>query len=159
MCSICCRPKWKSFLFKVGTALGSLVILTCPALSEVSRHVVCDSFSLNLLRSSPDKKWILAASEENFDLSPKVGQMLPKLISVHFIVAIEVKQCTAVGSSRNKTIWTFQGKIIMWCILLQKLKVCVVSDSLVRNYLQSPTDCDWDILNMNMCVEYFVIYI
>lgn len=63
--------KDSSFLV-VGSVLGSLVVLTCPALSEVSRHVVCDSFSLNILRSSPDKKWILAASKENFDLSPKV---------------------------------------------------------------------------------------
>uniref|UniRef100_A0A8C1AZ53 Si:ch73-142c19.1 n=3 Tax=Cyprinus carpio TaxID=7962 RepID=A0A8C1AZ53_CYPCA len=61
----------RSFLM-VGTVLGSLVVLTCPALSEVSRHVVCDSFSLNLLRSSPDRKWILAASRENLDLRPKV---------------------------------------------------------------------------------------
>ncbi|KAK2885977.1 hypothetical protein QQF64_020485 [Cirrhinus molitorella] len=63
--------KDSSFLM-VGTVLGSLVVLTSPSLSEVSRHVVCDSFGLNLLRSSPDKKWILAASKENFDLSPKV---------------------------------------------------------------------------------------
>ncbi|XP_043080034.1 F-box/WD repeat-containing protein 12 isoform X2 [Puntigrus tetrazona] len=65
------NSKDSSFLV-VGSVLGCLVILTCPALSEVSRHVVCDSFSLNILRSSPDKKWILAASKENFDLSPKV---------------------------------------------------------------------------------------
>ncbi|XP_051517478.1 F-box/WD repeat-containing protein 12-like [Myxocyprinus asiaticus] len=60
-----------SFLM-VGTILGSLVVLTCPTLSEVSRHVVCDSFSLDLLLSSLDKKWILSASKENIDLSPKV---------------------------------------------------------------------------------------
>uniref|UniRef100_A0A8C2A610 Zgc:171857 n=1 Tax=Cyprinus carpio TaxID=7962 RepID=A0A8C2A610_CYPCA len=65
------NSKDSSFLM-VGTALGSLVVLTCPALSEVSRHVVCDSFSLNLLHSSPDKKWIFTASKENIDLSPKV---------------------------------------------------------------------------------------
>ncbi|XP_073679567.1 F-box/WD repeat-containing protein 12-like isoform X1 [Garra rufa] len=74
--------KDSSFLM-VGTVLGSLVVLTCPELSEVSRHMVCDSFSLNLLRSSPDKKWILAASKEKFDLSPKVSQTAPKLILVH----------------------------------------------------------------------------
>ncbi|XP_039545819.1 F-box/WD repeat-containing protein 12 isoform X2 [Pimephales promelas] len=60
-----------SFLM-VGTVVGSLLVLTCPALCEVSRHEVCDSFRLNLLLSSPDKKWIFAASKENFNLSPKV---------------------------------------------------------------------------------------
>ncbi|XP_066528327.1 F-box/WD repeat-containing protein 12 isoform X2 [Hoplias malabaricus] len=56
----------------VGTALGSLLALSSPLLSEVSRHVVCDSFKLNVLLSSPDNKWILAASKESSDLSPKV---------------------------------------------------------------------------------------
>ncbi|KAK3547684.1 hypothetical protein QTP86_026930 [Hemibagrus guttatus] len=56
----------------VGTALGSFLVLTSPQLSEMSRHVVCDSFSLNVLLASPDKKWILAASKDNSDLSPKV---------------------------------------------------------------------------------------
>ncbi|XP_067303084.1 F-box/WD repeat-containing protein 12 isoform X2 [Pseudorasbora parva] len=60
-----------SFLM-VGSVLGSLLVLTCPALCEVSRHMVCDSFRLNLLLSSPDRKWILAASKENFNSSPKV---------------------------------------------------------------------------------------
>ncbi|KAF5888119.1 F-box/WD repeat-containing protein 12, partial [Clarias magur] len=56
----------------VGTSLGSLLVLTSPQLSETSRHVVCDSFALNILLSSPDKKWILAASKDNSDLNPKV---------------------------------------------------------------------------------------
>ncbi|KAI4885510.1 hypothetical protein NFI96_023599 [Prochilodus magdalenae] len=60
-----------SFLM-VGTALGSLITLSSPLLSQLSRHVVCDSFRLNVLLSSPDKKWILAASKESSDLSPKV---------------------------------------------------------------------------------------
>lgn len=63
--------KDSSFLM-VGTVVGSLLVLTCPALCEVSRHVVCDSFRLNLLLSSPDKKWIFTASKENFNSSPKV---------------------------------------------------------------------------------------
>ncbi|XP_077073878.1 F-box/WD repeat-containing protein 12 isoform X1 [Siphateles boraxobius] len=63
--------KDSSFLM-VGTVVGSLLALTCPALCEVSRHVVCDSFRLNLLLSSPDKKWIFTASKENFNSSPKV---------------------------------------------------------------------------------------
>ncbi|XP_067228515.1 F-box/WD repeat-containing protein 12 isoform X1 [Chanodichthys erythropterus] len=63
--------KDSSFLL-VGTILGSLLVLSCPVLCEVSRHMVCDSFRLNLLLSSPDRKWILAASKEKFDSSPKV---------------------------------------------------------------------------------------
>uniref|UniRef100_A0A4W4F0R5 F-box/WD repeat-containing protein 12 n=1 Tax=Electrophorus electricus TaxID=8005 RepID=A0A4W4F0R5_ELEEL len=60
-----------SFLM-VGTAPGSLLVLSSPFLSEISRHVVCDSFQINIILSSPDKKWILATSKENFDFSPKV---------------------------------------------------------------------------------------
>ncbi|XP_047663420.1 F-box/WD repeat-containing protein 12 isoform X1 [Tachysurus fulvidraco] len=56
----------------VGTALGSFLVLTSPHLTETSRHVVCDSFGLNVLLSSPDKKWIFTASKDNSDLSPKV---------------------------------------------------------------------------------------
>ncbi|XP_060793104.1 F-box/WD repeat-containing protein 12 isoform X2 [Neoarius graeffei] len=56
----------------VGMALGSLLALTSPQLSELSRRVVCDSFSLNILLSSPDTKWILTASKDNSDFSPKV---------------------------------------------------------------------------------------
>ncbi|KTF94475.1 hypothetical protein cypCar_00026859 [Cyprinus carpio] len=100
-------------IHKVGTVLGSLVVLTCPALSEVSRHVVCDSFSLNLLRSSPDRKWILAASRENLDLRPKVRRMLPNLISVHFIVGTDVKQ----HSSRSAKMLTHPCiTILSWCV-------------------------------------------
>ncbi|TRY60653.1 hypothetical protein DNTS_033845 [Danionella cerebrum] len=56
----------------VGSPLGSLLVLSCPALSEASRHVVCDAFVLNLLCTSPDQKWIFAGSRENPDGSPKV---------------------------------------------------------------------------------------
>ncbi|XP_017553743.1 F-box/WD repeat-containing protein 12 [Pygocentrus nattereri] len=62
----------RSSFLMVGTALGSLLALSSPLLSEVSRHVVCDSFRLNVLLSSPDKKWILTASKESSDFSPKV---------------------------------------------------------------------------------------
>ncbi|XP_062871802.1 F-box/WD repeat-containing protein 12 isoform X2 [Trichomycterus rosablanca] len=60
-----------SFLL-VGTTLGSLLVLSSPDLSKISGHVVCDSFRLNVLLTSPDHNWILAASSESSDLSPKV---------------------------------------------------------------------------------------
>ncbi|XP_076874924.1 F-box/WD repeat-containing protein 12 [Brachyhypopomus gauderio] len=60
-----------SFLM-VGAAGGSLLVLSSPLLLEISRHVVCDSFRVNIILPSPDEKWVLAASKENSDLSPKV---------------------------------------------------------------------------------------
>lgn len=34
--------------------------------------MVCDTFKVNLLLVSPDKKWITAGTKDNDDLSPKV---------------------------------------------------------------------------------------
>lgn len=34
--------------------------------------MVCDSFRVQILLVSPDKKWIMAGTKENDDLSPKV---------------------------------------------------------------------------------------
>ncbi len=34
--------------------------------------MVCDSFKVNILLVSPDKKWIMAGTKDNDDLSPKV---------------------------------------------------------------------------------------
>uniref|UniRef100_A0A4W5MTH8 Si:ch73-142c19.1 n=1 Tax=Hucho hucho TaxID=62062 RepID=A0A4W5MTH8_9TELE len=60
-----------SFL-SVGTSQGSVHTLTSPSLSKLSTLVVCDTFKVNLLLASPDKKWILAGTTENMDMSPKV---------------------------------------------------------------------------------------
>lgn len=57
---------------QVGSSNGSLHTLTSPSLSKLSRYVVFDSFRLDLILSSPDKKWILTASKESSDFSPKV---------------------------------------------------------------------------------------
>lgn len=56
----------------VGTSQGSVHTLSGPSLSKLSSLVICDSFMVNLLLASPDKKWILAGSKENIDSSPKV---------------------------------------------------------------------------------------
>lgn len=34
--------------------------------------MVCDTFKVNILLVSPDKKWITAGTRDNDDLSPKV---------------------------------------------------------------------------------------
>lgn len=34
--------------------------------------MVCDTFKVNILLVSPDKKWITAGTKDNNDLSPKV---------------------------------------------------------------------------------------
>ncbi|KAM4609759.1 F-box/WD repeat-containing protein 12 isoform 2-T2 [Polymixia lowei] len=61
-----------SCLLSVGTGQGSVCTLAGPALSKRSSLVVCDSFQVNILLISPDKKWILAGTKNHVDLSPKV---------------------------------------------------------------------------------------
>ncbi|XP_046896034.1 F-box/WD repeat-containing protein 12 [Hypomesus transpacificus] len=56
----------------VGTSQGAVHTLSSPSLSKLSSLVVCDTFKVNLLQVSPDKKWMLAGTKENNDLSPKV---------------------------------------------------------------------------------------
>lgn len=46
--------------------------LAGSALTRKSSLVVCDSFKVSMLLVSPDKKWILAGTKDNDDLSPKV---------------------------------------------------------------------------------------
>lgn len=46
--------------------------LADSALAKRSSVMVCDSFKVNILRVSPDKKWIMAGTKDNDDLSPKV---------------------------------------------------------------------------------------
>ncbi|KAJ8257218.1 hypothetical protein GJAV_G00183180 [Gymnothorax javanicus] len=55
-----------------GTGGGCLYALTSPGLSQLSRHMLFDVFKINLLISSPDRKWLFAGTLENFDTSPKV---------------------------------------------------------------------------------------
>ncbi|KAJ8016194.1 hypothetical protein DPEC_G00004660 [Dallia pectoralis] len=56
----------------VGTSQGSVHTLASPSLSKLSSLVVCDTFKVNLLLASPDKKWIFAGTTENMEMSPKV---------------------------------------------------------------------------------------
>ncbi|KAI3356892.1 hypothetical protein L3Q82_003539 [Scortum barcoo] len=56
----------------VGTGQGSVCTLADSALIKKSSVMVCDSFKVNILLVSPDKKWITAGSKDNDDLSPKV---------------------------------------------------------------------------------------
>ncbi|KAJ8265900.1 hypothetical protein COCON_G00149990 [Conger conger] len=55
-----------------GTGRGSLYTLTSPSLSQLSHHVVFDTFKIDLLSSSPDRKWLLAGIQGSADTSPKV---------------------------------------------------------------------------------------
>ncbi|KAL1021502.1 hypothetical protein UPYG_G00014080 [Umbra pygmaea] len=61
-----------SYFLSVGTSQGSVHTLTSPSLLKLSSLVVCDTFKVNLLLASPDKKWILAGTRENIVISPKV---------------------------------------------------------------------------------------
>ncbi|KAG7472876.1 hypothetical protein MATL_G00113740 [Megalops atlanticus] len=59
-------------LLAVGTNGGSLYTLSSPSLTQVSHKVMCDTFRINLLTSSPDRKWLFAGTKENADFSPQV---------------------------------------------------------------------------------------
>ncbi|XP_053173768.1 F-box/WD repeat-containing protein 12 [Scomber japonicus] len=56
----------------VGTSQGSVCTLAGSALTKKSSIMVHDSFKVNVLLVSPDKKWITAGTKDNDDLSPKV---------------------------------------------------------------------------------------
>uniref|UniRef100_A0A3Q2NSL6 Si:ch73-142c19.1 n=1 Tax=Fundulus heteroclitus TaxID=8078 RepID=A0A3Q2NSL6_FUNHE len=56
----------------VGTGQGSICTLADLTLTKKSSLMVCDSFRVNVLLVSPDKKWIFAGTKENADISPKV---------------------------------------------------------------------------------------
>ncbi|MCI4387087.1 hypothetical protein PGIGA_G00070200 [Pangasianodon gigas] len=98
----------------VGMALGSFLVLTSPQLCETSRHVVCDSFSLNLLLSSPDKKWILTASKDNSDLSPKVESFRLNLNSRHSDIVLQAKGNNTVllTDGNDLKVYTLKGELI-----------------------------------------------
>lgn len=46
--------------------------LADSALTEKSSVKVCDTFKVNILLVSPNKKWITAGTKDSDDLSPKV---------------------------------------------------------------------------------------
>ncbi|XP_030588932.1 F-box/WD repeat-containing protein 12 isoform X1 [Archocentrus centrarchus] len=56
----------------VGTGQGSVCTLADCSLTKKSSIVVYDTFKVNILLVSPDKKWITAGTTENNDLCPKV---------------------------------------------------------------------------------------
>ncbi|XP_067448769.1 F-box/WD repeat-containing protein 12 isoform X1 [Thunnus thynnus] len=60
------------WFLSVGTSQGSVCTLAGSALTKKSSIMVCDSFNVNVLIVSPDKKWITAGTKNNDDLSPKV---------------------------------------------------------------------------------------
>ncbi|XP_028848587.1 F-box/WD repeat-containing protein 12 [Denticeps clupeoides] len=109
----------------IGTGSGSLHTLTSPALSKLSSCVVFDSFSLNIIHSSPDKKWIFTGSKDNVDLSPEVFLIQTLCSSEERAVStrLPVSGCTAAaflpshparvavvhgdGSSQSKTLSVF----------------------------------------------------
>lgn len=61
-----------NWFLSVGTSQGSVCTLADSALTKKSSIMVCDTFKVNTLLVSPDKKWITAGTKDNDDLSPKV---------------------------------------------------------------------------------------
>ncbi|XP_074537259.1 F-box/WD repeat-containing protein 12 isoform X2 [Halichoeres trimaculatus] len=61
-----------TWFLSVGTRQGSVYTLTDTRLTEKSRVMVCDSFEVNTLLVSPDKKWITAGTKDSDDFSPKI---------------------------------------------------------------------------------------
>ncbi|XP_061544696.1 F-box/WD repeat-containing protein 12 isoform X2 [Phycodurus eques] len=71
-CTLLQYNKDSDWFLSVGTGQGTLCTLAGTALTKKSSIMVCDSFHVNILLVSPDKKWIIAGSKDNVDLSPKV---------------------------------------------------------------------------------------
>lgn len=57
---------------QVGTSQGSVCTLADLNLTKRSSVKVCDTFKVNILLVSPDRKYIIAGTKDNNDLSPKV---------------------------------------------------------------------------------------
>lgn len=83
--------------FQIGTSQGFLCTLADSAFTKTSDIEVCDTFKVNILLVSPDKKWIAAGTKDNDDLSPKVFLVvfdslascllfLPRSVRVHFLL-------------------------------------------------------------------------
>ncbi|XP_061650197.1 F-box/WD repeat-containing protein 12 [Phyllopteryx taeniolatus] len=71
-CTLLQYNKDSDWFLSVGTGQGTLCTLAGTALTKKSSIMVCDSFNVNILLVSPDKKWIIAGSKDNVDLTPKV---------------------------------------------------------------------------------------
>ncbi|XP_075883089.1 F-box/WD repeat-containing protein 12 isoform X2 [Nelusetta ayraudi] len=60
-----------SWFLTVGTSQGSVCTLADSNLTKRSSVKVCDTFKVNILLVSPDRKYIIAGTKDNDDLSPK----------------------------------------------------------------------------------------
>ncbi|KAM8862534.1 F-box/WD repeat-containing protein 12 isoform 1-T2 [Spinachia spinachia] len=60
-----------NWFLAVGTSRGCVWTLADSALTQRSSVVVCDGFKVDILLVSPDRKWIVAGTKDNKDLSPK----------------------------------------------------------------------------------------
>lgn len=59
-------------VFQAGTGQGSVCTLEDSTLTKKSSIMVCDSFKVNVLLVSPDRRWIAAGTKDHSDFSPKV---------------------------------------------------------------------------------------
>ncbi|RVE70683.1 hypothetical protein OJAV_G00067500 [Oryzias javanicus] len=71
-CTMLQYSKNNDWFLTVGTSLGAVQTLSGFTLASTSRVMVCDSFRVDLLLVSPDKKWVVAGTKESSDLFPKV---------------------------------------------------------------------------------------
>uniref|UniRef100_A0A8C7ZIH4 Si:ch73-142c19.1 n=2 Tax=Oryzias sinensis TaxID=183150 RepID=A0A8C7ZIH4_9TELE len=71
-CTLLQYSKNNDWFLTVGTSQGSVHTLTGFTLTTKSRVVVCDSFKVDLLLVSPDKKWVVAGTKDSSDIFPKV---------------------------------------------------------------------------------------
>lgn len=61
-----------NWFLSVGGRLGSVTTLVGPDLTKKTTFMVCDTFQVTTLLISPDKKWLVAGTKDNDDLSVKV---------------------------------------------------------------------------------------
>lgn len=85
-------------LLQVGTNQGSVCTLADVTLTKKSSVTVCDTFRVNTLLISPNKKWIIAGTKDNDDLSPKVTLVV--FDCIHVFPDIFTSFCSFVCVSR-----------------------------------------------------------
>lgn len=61
-----------NWFLSVGGPMGSVITLVGPDLTKRSTVMVCDTYQVTTLLISPDKKWLVAGTKDNDDLSAKV---------------------------------------------------------------------------------------
>lgn len=93
--------------------------LEASALTKKSSIMVCDSFRVNMLLISPDKRWIAAGTTDHGDFSPKVFRVCSSvrlLCSFVFLFVTSLSQRKTLGTkgvSRREQLKTMAFTVVV----------------------------------------------